>query len=203
MTPRRSPGRHLDARTALDYLEGLLPHAGRTEVEEHLAGPCPECHERVRALGRLIERMRRDRTPVVPESLRALALAAFAPATRPEPAGGMLEAVARLVFDSWASPLPAATRRAVGEARRLHFALMDDVLELECETEAAGLVSLRGRLRASDSALFRLEVETSGERFTALPDSSGRFALERVPAGEAHLTVTGPTGRFRLPPLTM
>src|SRR5207248_1400832 len=101
-------------------------------------------HERVRALGLLLQRMRDDRAIEVPEGLRARALAVFTPAEAPSPARRAVELIARLVFDSWTDPLPAAARRATGDARRLRFALEDGSLELECEREAQGVVTLRG-----------------------------------------------------------
>jgi hypothetical protein len=198
----RPPGRHLDGRIALDYLEHALSGEARREVEEHLALPCPVCHERVRELGRLIERMRLDRVPDPPAALRAIALAAFVPAATPSPARRVVEQLARLVFDSWSDPLPAAARRAVGEARRMRFALDGDALELECEVEAAGAVSLRGRLEAEDPALYRIEVTAGDERLSALPDDRGAFALDRVPRGVARVLVVGPAAQFRIPPVT-
>ena len=47
--------RHVEPRTALDYLDGTLDASGRREVEAHLGAPCPVCRERVRALGALIQ----------------------------------------------------------------------------------------------------------------------------------------------------
>src|SRR5439155_437721 len=112
-------------------LDRRLAEPGRREVEEHLARPCAPCRECVRELGALLHLMRHDRAPLVPEALRERALAAFAPIVRPSRVAPLLEQLARLVFDSMAAPLPAhggAVRRsrlrhAVGEARRLGFAL--------------------------------------------------------------------------------
>lgn len=197
----RTPSRHLDARRALDYLEQSLPADARREVEEHLGEPCVTCHERVRELGLLIERMRLDRVGEVPPELHAVAVAQFQPTPQTSPARRMLEELARLVFDSWDAPLAVATRRAVGEARRLRFTLGDGRLELECELEGDGFVALRGRLELDDAALHRIEVTTAAERQTARADASGAFALERVPAGNASLLVIGPSAQYRLPPL--
>ena len=195
----RIPSRHLDTRAALDYFEGLLPVARRREVEEHLGGPCPDCHDLVRDIGLTLERMRGDRVPAVPAWLRERALAVFTPPAR-EPAGaGLMETLARLVFDSWAAPLPAAARRAVGEARRLGFELDGYTIEIEIEPESAGLLTLRGRLGGPDPMLCAIEVMAEGERFIALPDAHGAFLLERVPAGVLNLVVATPAGRFRLP----
>ena len=202
MTRTRPPGRHLDGRTALDYLEHLLSGRARADVEEHLGLPCPTCHERIRELGGLLERMRLDRVGDPPEALHALAVAAFSPSPTPFAVRGVIEELARLLFDSWAEPLPAATRRAVGEARRMRYALGDGALELECEVEVAGAVSLRGRLELEDPSLYRIEVTSGEERASVFPDDHGSFAFDRIPRGIARLLIVGPAAQYRLPPLT-
>lgn len=203
MKRRPPPDRHLDSRTALDYLDGLLSPARRRTVEAHLARPCAACRERLRELGALTHRMLLDRVPPIPEALTAAARDVFAPAVRPGREPGALERIAELLFDSWTAPLPAAVRRAIGEARRLRLALGDGVLDLECETDSPGLLNLRGRLRIEDATLHRLELEIGGETRAVWPDAGGSFVLERVPTGEARFSLVGPSGRFRFPPLTL
>lgn len=193
--------RHLDVEAALDYLEMRLEPAARLAADEHLGRPCSACRERVRALGELLETMRLDRTAEVPESLRASVLALFTPS---RPAGRVREAVealADLVFDSWSLALPGAARRSVGEARRLRFALHDSALELEVERESGSTITLRGRLGAPDSSLYDIEVRVRDERRVARPDARGAFSLEGVPVGVLDVTLTGPAGQFRLPPI--
>ncbi len=211
MKSRPPTDRHLDVRAVLDYLDGRLAEPGRREVEEHLARPCAACRECVRELGALLHLMRHDRVPLVPEVLRERALAAFAPTVRPSRVAPLLEQLARLVFDSMAAPLPAhggAVRRsrlrhAVGEARRLGFALGEGRLELECEAEAAGLVSLRGRLLVEDAPLHRIEVAVGTESRAVWPDAEGAFAIEDLPTGEVRLAIAGPDALFRLPPIVI
>jgi len=196
---KHTPSRHLDPRTSLDYLEGLLPGQRRREVEEHLGGPCPGCHDLMRDLGLTVERMRRDRTPEVPAWLHERALAVFRPTVSEPAVAGLMETIARLIFDSWAAPLPAAARRAVGEARRLGFELDGYTIEIEIEPESAGLLTLRGRLAGPDPMLCAIEVTAEAERFIVLPDAHGAFLLERVPAGVLNVVVSTPAGHFRLP----
>jgi len=204
MTLRPPADRHLGPRAALDYLDGILDAAGRREVEAHLGAPCAACRERVRELGALIQRMRLDRVPPVPAALHARALDAFAPAARPaHPAAAAVEQAARLLFDSWTAPLPAAVRRAVGEARRLRFEFEGGALELECETESAGLAALRGRLEVADAPLHRVVVMVGGEARVTWPDAAGSFAFDQVPAGAARLRIEGPVVRTLTPPITL
>jgi hypothetical protein len=201
---RRPPAdHHIDSETALDYLDHRLDAARARQVEEHLARPCAGCRERLRQLSALLQRMRLDRVPEVPATARARALEAFVPGERVSPLREAATRVARLLFDSWTEPLPAMTRRAVGEARRLRYAADDGALELECEIESPGVVTLRGRLEIAEAPLHRVEVAVGGELRTAWPDAGGAFAFERVPAGEARLLIEGPQARFRLPAIDL
>ena len=199
MTRSGPRDRHIDIATTLDYLDQQLDAAHRRVVEDHLGRPCAPCREKLRSMGDLLETMRRDRTGEVPLWLHDRAVAVFTPSEQLSPARRLLESLAELVFDSLSSPLPAAMRRSVGEARRLRFRLGGHSLDVEIEREGAATVSLRGLLEAQDPALWTIEVQAGGERRTARPDASGEFALEDVPSGALLLTVTGPAGRFRLP----
>lgn len=192
---------HLDFATTLDYLEQRLDATAARVVEEHLGRPCGTCREKLRTTGELLETMRHDRTGEVPAFLHRIAIGAFTPREQASPVKRALETLAELVFDSFTSPLPAAVRRSVGEARRLRFLLGGHALEIEIEREGASTVSLRGVLAASDPALWTLEVLVHGERRTARPDANGEFALEDVPAGELDIHVSGPAGRWRVPPI--
>jgi hypothetical protein len=168
-------------------------------VEAHLAAPCPECRERLRVLARLTARMRADRAEEVPADVHRRALEVFQPAHEPASLGSRLVAVARLLFDSWDAPLPAAVRRAVGEARRLRWELAEGTLEIEIEPDADGAMTLRGRLVVPDPPLHRVEARVLAETFQAWPDASGAFAFERLPAAVLDLAVVGPARVERVP----
>jgi hypothetical protein len=196
-----SARRHLDTRTALDYLEGRLGEAELRRVEEHLGGPCAACRARLIEVERLFEAMRTDRLPDVPEALSRRAIEAFSPAAIPPPEN-VLWQLARLVFDSLATPLPATARRAVGEARRLRFELGPMVLDVETELESSTTHAIRGHLIGPDPALYRIEAQVGAETLAAWVDATGSFAFDAVPSGAVELRVIGPEGQFRLPEFT-
>ncbi len=201
--PESAGRHHLDTRAALDYLEGRLPETRRRALEHHLGGPCPECRARLREIGMLLDRMRLDRVPEVPDALRRAALAAFPSRPALPRAARVASRIARLLFDSLTVPTPAAVRRAVGEARRLRFELGDRALELEAELVSSGTVALRGRLSGEDAALHAIEVVAGRDRFQAWPDADGAFGFDRLPAGPVRIAIAGPAGRYRLPALTL
>lgn len=199
MKPNPPLDRHLNARDALDYLEHLLSPDRAAAVEIHLATPCGACRERLRRLALLLGRMQADRPEPVPTEVRLRAVQLFEPRREPAPAGPLRTVLAKLLFDSWAAPLPLAVRRAVGEARRLRWELAEGALEIEIESEADGAVTVRGRLESPDPPLHRIEARARGEAFTAWPDASGSFAFERLPAGELDLAVVGTARLERIP----
>ena len=201
MKTTRPAGRHLDARAALDYLESRMDAPARRRVEEHLGSTCGACRDLVREMGWLVERMRDDRVPEVPEALRARALAAFEPGSVRLPRSHARPVPARLIFDSRREVVPATALRSLGQLRRLSFALGHDILELESEVETEDHRTLRGRLHASDPWLQRIELAVGRERLSTWPDAGGTFVFDRVPAGRARLVVSGPHGRYRIPPL--
>ncbi len=199
----RAGGRHLDAATTLDYLEERLSPARRRQVEEHLGGPCPKCRERLREFGMLIETMRSDRTPEVPAELRRSAASLFPQVAEGRPTRRPILGIARLLFDSWATPLPAAARHTVGEVRRLRFAAGDGVLEIECERMERGTWSVTGRLDVPDASVWTVELESLTERMSAHPDADGGFAFDRVPAGSLRLRIHGPGTRYQIAGITL
>jgi hypothetical protein len=199
MTRNRSRERHLDLATILGYLENTLDSKARGAADDHLGRPCAACLEQLRAVGALLETMRRDSAGEVPAWLHERALAAFEGAERPSRAARIAEALARLVFDSARTPLPALARRSVGEARRLRFELGDASLDLELEAENASTRSLGGRLSCDEPALWTLHVRAGGETREVRPDAGGAFAAGGLPAGPLELRVEGPANLWRLP----
>jgi hypothetical protein len=200
---RRKPTIHLELAVLLDYLDRRLDAASRRKVEEHLALPCSACRASLREAGGLVDLMRADRSAAVPPEVRRRGIEAYVPPRR-EPRGApILVRAARLVFDSSTSPLAAATRRAVGEARRLRYEMDGVRLELECEPDAAGSVILRGRVEADEPALHRVQVTVGAERREAWVDSDGGFVLLQVPRGPAEVVLAAPGGSYRLPALEL
>lgn len=191
--------RHLDTRTALDHLEQRLGAAERRAVEEHLGRPCAACREHLRELGALLELIRTDNAPEVPAWLHARATEVFVPQPQLSRVQRALGALATLVFDSLAEPLPAAARRSVGEARRLTYGLEQHSLEIELERESSQTVSLRGWLVVPDAALYDITLQVADETRRIQPDGDGSFLASGLPIGSITIQVDGPGGTWQLP----
>ena len=194
---RRAAAPHLDDAAVLDYLDGRLPAVRRRAAEAHLASPCAECRERLRAWGELLERLHAPLPADVPAWAHARARAAFEPEAPSRRTPALIERLARLLFDSWSAPLPAAVRRAAGDVRRMRFQVGQGDLELECEREDTARAALRGVLRVADPELHAVTVTSGRETLRAQPDAHGAFAVTGVPRGRARLHVRGPSARWR------
>lgn len=199
MKRTRRSDRHLDTRSALDYLDQKLDARSRRATEEHLGRPCPMCRERLRELGALLELMRGDSTAEVPAWLHARATSVFHIETRSTPVQRLLGSLATLLFDSLSTPASAGARRSVGEARRLSFQLGEGRLELEVDRESAQTVQLRGWLEVADPALHDLRVTVGEEQRRVQPDSAGSFVEDHVPLGAIEILIEGPGGSWHLP----
>jgi hypothetical protein len=193
--------RHFDAALALDFLERRLDGPARRRVEEHLGSPCGACRERIRSLGEMLATMREDRVGEVPASLHQRAVELFAPAAKPSPARGVMDAVARLLFDSATQPLSAAARRSVGSARRLRFQLGSHTMDVECEREGAATMSVRGRISAPDAHLWVVVVEAGAERRSTHPDATGSFVLDTLPHTPIAMRLRSADARYSVPML--
>ena len=201
MTKSPNLDRHLDTSAALDFLEQRLGASERRAVEYHLGRPCRACLERIRVLGEMLGTMRSDRVGTVPAALHQRAIAVFVPVAKPSAVQGLVEAVAELIFDSAREPLAAGARRSLGEARRLRFRLGSHALDLEIEREGVDMLSLRGRLQATDAHLWNLDVEAGSEQRNTHPDADGSFVLDRLPVAPLTLQLRDSAQRFRLPTL--
>lgn len=193
---------HLEIGTILDFLENRLDEGARKKMEEHLGEPCEACRDLLHESGLILERMRLDRGTEVPEAWRRRALELFAPSTEPARRASLRTLVARLLFDTAASPSLATTRGTVGSGRRMTFALGEGTLEVESEPEGPGVVSIRGVLRLEEPALHEIRLESGGDHRAVFPDAEGRFALGSIPSARIAIVVAGPAGRWRVPPFS-
>ena len=195
----RASRSHLSSEAIVDLLEDRLSASRRAAAEEHLGLPCTACREKLREMGALLGKLSAGDLEAVPADLTRAAIGLFpaAPAEvasdlRPQPGW-------RLVFDSLAQPLAAATMRTVGEAHRLRFESDGAGIEIEAEPESAEQSLVRGRLEVASPELHRVIAMVGGERFEQWADSAGHFAFEGLPRGVTQLAIEGPDRTFDTP----
>lgn len=211
--------RHFDAVDWLDFARGVATTIARRSMERHLADGCGRC---ARQLDRARALVTAARTTMVepPPSVVRLAESIFSAHTLQRPARGLagLRVAARLMFDSFQTPVPLGVRSARQAERHVLYRAGDfDVdLRLEYETPASGLavvgqvvnrrdpgrpvVGARARLVAGDAVVADAEANEFGE-FELRGPVTPRVRLE-VPVDSAGRWVDVPLGRLSSGPST-
>ncbi len=124
-----SRAKHLSRRELI-----RLARTGAGSDHPHLAG-CEECREAYEVLARFHPVVGRDPLPVPPAAVIKAAKAIG----RQSAVERLVDLVANLVFDSWASPVPVGVRGPAIEAnRRVHFRADDLTFELRAEKRPRG-----------------------------------------------------------------
>jgi hypothetical protein len=168
-------------------------------MEEHLSGGCGRCRQTLKLLQDLEEVTGRDREYRVPAESMRLARAAFALAGPHEPAGILSTVVARLVFDSFASPAPVGVRAIQGadrQQRRALYEARDYCLDISLQQVAGSPdVTLVGQVtsrQAPGQPLAGLTVQlvsSEGRVASTVSNPLGEFCLDHLPRQDMCLCV--------------
>jgi hypothetical protein len=143
--------KHFEITHWVDFIRavGTDEHAG---MQQHLSAGCEPC-------GRTVDLLRRfaaaavaaEVAPAVPAAVlrRAQAIARL---HQPEKVG-LVQLIARLVYDSFREPLPAGIRTDRTGTRQILYEAGDICIDLRLEFERAGrLVSLVGQVSSCDQS---------------------------------------------------
>jgi anti-sigma factor RsiW len=203
-------GVHPEFESWVERIQGSLSASDRESLEAHLAA-CSECRELERDVRRVLEALASDRLlEPSPAALRAV-LRAIRPARESAPgpawARGLPERMARLLFDTLATPeLAFAGARIAAAARRLRFEANGLELDVLVETDGdrhrltAQLLSSGPEIAPVAGSRFLIvvggRVEAEGET-----DADGELACSVAGAGELEirLAACGTLAVFRVP----
>ena len=193
---------HLTTESLIEFIDGSHSDATRGRLEAHL-GVCGRCREREQEIRRMLEALAFDRLIEPSAASVAATFRALRPSVVADPphwAKGLPQRLARMVFDSFASPRQAfAGARAVSVARRLRFEV--DQLELDVLVETHGD---RRHLTGQVLSLVETPQPVGGRPFYVLAAGAvvaegetsdhGEIVLEADPAGELEIRI-GVEGR--------
>lgn len=199
--------RHFSMEEWIDFARGVVGPRERSEMESHLNDGCEPCSKSLGLWRRMYEAGRREAAYAPPASAVAMVKGTFGiHGPRKAGAGRVAEAIAKLLFDSAATPLVAGVRSASATERQLLYgvsnyridvriepqrntdkvALVGQVLNSTSPTETVGAVPVklcRGR---------RVLVESTTSPF-------GEFDLECDLGRGLQLRVSLPTEELCLP----
>ena len=191
--------RHFDITRWLDYLRGFVPSSEEVAMEEHLGSGCGHCGRTVDLLRELEEVTGRDREYRVPPESVHVAKAAFALAGSHETSGTVSRMIGRLVFDSFARPVPVGVRALRGaerQQRRALYEARDYYIDLSLQqVTGSPEVSLVGQVtsrKTPGQPLAGLKVElvsAEGLVESTVSNSQGEFVLEYQPCTGLQLGV--------------
>jgi hypothetical protein len=184
--------KHFEIHEWADYVRGLSDEAVRTAMKKHLETGCRRCQGMAGTFEKLVSTIAGDHSPEVPAHVVHNAEALFA-MHAPEKIT-FAHRIARLVQDSFRTPLPAGVRSQRGMNRQALYTSGDFCIDVRLEHErGAKTVSLTGQLASTKNPTMML-----GDVPVAL--MSGRELLARAKTnefGEFQLHYE-PKGRLRL-----
>ena len=134
--------KHFPDEDWVDWARGTAPEEKRRSMQTHLDSGCSECQAAQMLWSRLAEVGAREKSYEPPASVVRAAKAAFGVAG-PAPKPGLIEAI-KLVFDSFAQPVPQGIRGGSG-ARQLVYRGQGYCVDLQLDAQA-NTVSVVGQI---------------------------------------------------------
>lgn len=180
----------------IDYLDGKLTPAEAGRINTHLASDCAACAETRAWYARVREVTAGDDTVAPPAWVFKRAARIFDTARRPRLVERIGEAVARLVFDSFARPQLAGIRSTETANRQLLYRAEDYSIDLQvAPTDEArrgliGQILREGEEKFESVANRRLDLMRDGEPFySTVTDERGEFHFRSVKHGTYDLRI--------------
>jgi hypothetical protein len=189
----------------IDYLDGKLPPADAVRIRAHLAGDCAACVETRTWYERVRQVAASDDTVAPPAWVFKRAARIFDTARRPRLIERIGEAVARLVFDSFARPQLAGIRSTETANRQLLYRAEDYSIDLqvapadEARSGLIGQILREGEEKFESVANRRLDLMRGGEPFySTITDERGEFHFRNVKHGTYDLRIEVVDGKIMI-----
>ena len=189
----------------IDYLDGKLPAVEAGRIRAHLSSDCAACAETRTWYERVREVAASDNTVAPPTWVFKRATRIFDTARRPRLAERIGEAVARLVFDSFARPQLAGIRSTETANRQLLYRAEDYSIDLqvaatnEARSGLLGQVLREGEEKFESVANRRLALMCEGEPFySTITDERGQFHFRSVKHGAYDLRIEVADGQVMI-----
>ena len=193
----------------VDYLDNRLTEAESARVRAHLATDCQTCaetrdwYERMRAITASDESIEPP-TWVLKRAVRIFETQH----NRPRLVERIGQAVASLVFDSFARPAVAGVRSTETTNRQLLYRAGDYSIDLQVAPSDQSRADLIGQVLREDETTFesvsglRLEIARGGQKvYSAVTDAMGEFKISGMDCGTYDLRVELSEGSITVPQL--
>jgi putative zinc finger protein len=193
----------------VDYLDNRLTEAESARVRAHLATDCQTCtetrawYEGVRAIAASDESIEPP-TWVLKRAVRIFETQH----NRPRLVERIGQAVASLVFDSFARPAVSGVRSTETTNRQLLYRAGDYSIDLQVAPSDQSRADLIGQVLREGETTFesvsglRLEIARGGEKtYSTLTDAMGEFKISGMDCGTYDLRVELSEGSITVPQL--
>jgi len=192
----------------IDYLDGKLEPAEAARVATHLASDCRACAETRGWYEGVRQVAASDDSIAPPAWVFKQAVRIFDTARRPRLGERINEAIARLVFDSFARPQMAGIRSTETANRQMLYRAGDFSIDLQVVPSGESRGAIIGQVLREGDAAFesvanrRLEIARGNERpLTAVTDDRGEFKISDIDYGSYDLRIELADGRITIPRL--
>ena len=193
----------------IDYLDNRLPEAEASRVATHLADDCVVCGESRDWYQRVRTAARSDDAVAPPPWVLKRAVSIFEKRLeRPRLAARIGQAIASLVFDSFAGPALAGVRSTETANRQLLYRAGDYSIDLQISPSENMRADLIGQvLNESESAFesvagLKLEIARGDQTVcSTVTDAMGEFKLSGMEQGFYNLRVELSEGSITVPNL--
>ena len=197
-----------DFEQVIDYLDGKLTPAETERVAAHLASDCANCAETRAWYERLRTVAASDDTVAPPAWVFKQAVRIFDTARRPRLAERIGQAIATLVFDSFARPQLAGIRSTETANRQLLYRAGDYSIDLQIAPSTGARGDLIGQVLREGEATFEsvanlpLEIARGNQLLHAtITDEMGEFKISDVDYGTYDLRIELADGQITIPEL--
>ncbi|MFY9607754.1 MAG: zf-HC2 domain-containing protein [Blastocatellia bacterium] len=195
----------------IDYLDNRLPDAEAAGVATHLASSCADCAESRDWYQQVRKAAASDDTVAPPPWVLKRAVRIFeAQRDRPKLAARMRQAIASLVFDSFARPALAGVRSTEAANRQLLYRAGDYSIDLQIapsehtRADLIGQVLKEGDPTFESVAALDFVIARGGEIvFSAVTDEMGEFKVSGIEQGIYDLRVELSEGSITVPDLPL
>lgn len=192
----------------IDYLDNRLAEADRAGVATHLATGCAACGETRDWYASVRLMTSTDDSVAPPPWAFKRAIRIFDAAQRPRLAERIGQAIASLVFDSFARPALAGVRSSETANRQLLYRAGDYSIDLQIapseETRAGliGQVLREGEANFESVSGLKLEIARGKKPvYLAVTDEMGEFKVSGVEHGVYKLRIELSEGNITIPDL--
>lgn len=192
----------------IDYLDNRLAEPDRVSVGAHLATGCVACSENRTWYERVRLAASTDDSVAPPPWVFKRAVNIFEKAHRPGLAERVGQAIASLVFDSFARPALAGVRASETANRQLLYRAGDYSIDLQIvqsvppNAELIGQVLREGEANFESVSGLKLEIVQGGRPVSSvMTDEMGEFRVSGVKHGVYDLRVQLSEGNITVPDL--